>query len=208
MLKRNNIKNKILHYPIVTAIIGIVAALPFLFTHSGSVFQYERQAIGTGEFWRILTGHIIHWNFEHFFWCTVVFLALGAISEKISRKGYVVSLAASSVVIPLSIWVLMPGMAAYRGLSGLGSSVFLFGTVWLIQECYHKKEWKLFWASGFAAMAFMGKVLFEYANESALFVKGEDIFSPVPLVHLMGGIIGLLTALWLGPASHCRARRP
>lgn len=192
-------KNYLSRYPVITSAMGIASALIFFTSGSGDVFQYDRNAIGAGEFWRLFTGHLAHWNFDHFFWCALVFLGLGSVCEQFNKKGFVSALVLSGLVSPVATWVLMPDMAAYRGLSGLGSGIFMFGCVWLLQDCFKKKHWQLFSFAGLAALVFTGKIFFEYCRESTLIVHSGDLFSPVPLVHLAGGICGIVSALLFRP---------
>ncbi|MCL7489379.1 MAG: rhombosortase [Desulfobulbaceae bacterium] len=180
-------------FPLVTIGLGIVALVLFFCTNSGSSLQYDRTAMAAGEVWRGVTGHFLHWSFDHFLWCTIVFLALGSLCEGLSRKGYVFTLMAASVIIPVVSWFGDPNLLYYRGLSGLGSAIFVFGTLMMTRNAYVSRDWSSIWLPAVAGIAFMGKILFEFISGSALFVDSPEIFTPVPLVHFAGGGAGLLT---------------
>ncbi|RJX17068.1 MAG: rhombosortase [Desulforudis sp.] len=181
-------------YPLVTMGMGIIALVLFLCRDALSFLQYDRAAMTAGEVWRGITGHWLHWSFDHFLWCTITFLAIGTICESISRKGYIATLAAAGIIIPVVSWFADPGLVYYRGLSGLASAIFVFAAVMMTRKAYARKDWPGIWLPAVAGIAFAGKVLFEYLSGSALFVDSPEIFSPVPLVHLAGGGTGLLMA--------------
>jgi len=187
-------------FPFITMGMGILALVMFSFSDAGSLFQYDRRAIAAGEVWRCLTGHWLHWSFNHFLWCTITFLAIGSICEDISRKGYLATLASASLIIPLVCWLAAPGLAYYRGLSGLASAIFVFGAMMMVGNAYRNRDWRGIWIPVAAGVAFAGKVLFELLTGSLLFVDSTGVFTPVPLSHLAGGGTGLLAAfIFRGP---------
>ena len=181
-------------YPLITMGVGIVALVLFFCSDSVSLLQYDRAAIGAGEVWRGISGHWLHWSFDHFLWCTITFLAIGGICESISRKGYLTTLVAATFIIPLVCWLAAPDLSYYRGLSGLASAIFVFGTMMMSRNAFHSRNWTGLWFPAIAGIAFAGKVLFEFFSGTALFVNTPATFTPVPLVHLAGGGTGLLTA--------------
>ena len=44
---------------------------------AAEAWEYNREAILHGEWSRILTGHLTHWNLDHLFWDATTFLLLG-----------------------------------------------------------------------------------------------------------------------------------
>ena len=55
-------------------------------------------------------------------------------------------------------------------------------------------------------LGFLAKVGFEAVTGQALFVEAAGLFEPVPLAHLVGGVLGLLVgALPSGRAGQARA---
>jgi rhomboid family GlyGly-CTERM serine protease len=183
-------------YPLITICLGIVALVLFGGGDWISFLQYDRTAIGAGEVWRVITGHWLHWSFDHFLWCTITFLAIGSICENLSRKGYLATLVAASLIIPLVCWLATPELAYYRGLSGLASAIFMFGAVMMARDACMNREWRKILLPAVAGLGFAGKVLFEFVTGSLLFVDSTGVFAPVPLAHLAGGGTGLLTA-WI-----------
>lgn len=67
MPKPHACTNHLSNFPVITCAVAIASILIFFTAGTGDLLQYERRAIGEGELWRLLTGHLAHWNFEHFF---------------------------------------------------------------------------------------------------------------------------------------------
>jgi rhomboid family GlyGly-CTERM serine protease len=185
-------------FPYLSLMVGISALLLFIFNDVGISLQYDRAAIAAGEFWRIITGHWIHWSFDHFLWCAITFVALGAICERLNRAGFILSLALSTVIIPVFCWFADPGMHFYRGLSGLCSSIFVVASIQMVRKARVDQDLPGVILPAVAGFLFFAKTLFEFINGQALFVNSTDIFFPVPLAHLAGALVGLIASIVTG----------
>src|SRR4051794_2008646 len=66
--------------PLVTLLFtgGVLAVRNF-----ADLLGYERVKVGQGEWYRLLTGHFVHWSGEHLVWDVAVFALLGILSERI-----------------------------------------------------------------------------------------------------------------------------
>jgi rhomboid family GlyGly-CTERM serine protease len=180
--------------PIFSIIMGIAAAALFFFGKAGGLLQYDRNAIAAGQLWRLLSGHWLHWSLDHLWWCTLVLVLTGGLCEHLCRKGFMASLIAASLIIPTTAWLLMPEMLLYRGLSGLDSTVFVFSAVWLTRTKCDQRDWRGFFLFAVLCMLFLAKLLYEVVTGHAFFAKADGIFTPVPLVHLVGGMVGAVMA--------------
>lgn len=179
------------NFPLFSLLLGAVAAVIFFTGDMSNTLQYDRQAIAAGEFWRLITGHWSHWSFYHFLWCTVVFIALGGICELFCRKAFLATIFVSSLLIPVLTWFTAPELELYRGLSGLGSSLFVFGTTWMARQKYLCRDWPGFIMASAAGAAFTAKIIYEFLAGRAVFVNTAELFVPTPLVHLVGGMVGI-----------------
>ena len=153
--------------------------------------EYDRSAIANGELWRIVTCQWTHWSSNHFLWDALVFLSLGTICERFSRRGFAVCTVASAVLIPLAVWFWSPGMLHFRGLSGIDSALFVLLTVQLAGT----KGRSMAAVAICLLAAFVLKTYFEVAFNDTIFVDSHGAFVPVPLAHAVGGAVGLLAAL-------------
>ncbi len=183
--------------PYLSLILGALALPLFFLQDAGHFFQYDRTAIATGEFWRILTGHWTHWSFDHFLWCTISFIAFGSLCERLNRRGFIIVLTFSTIIIPVFGWFADPAMGLYRGLSGICSGLFVAACLMLMQQALARKALSDLAMPIFAVLLFLAKILFECLTGQTLFVN-SSIFTPVPLIHLAGGIVGLTTGIVTG----------
>ena len=93
---------------------------------------YQREAILTGEAWRLWTGHLVHTNHYHLllnlagFW---IFLLL--CGSALHLKLLIFSILFASTVIGLALLTLHPEIKWYAGLSGVLYGLFLIGAVCL-----------------------------------------------------------------------------
>src|SRR5712671_3952534 len=115
-------------------LMGLAAALMVLFWLGGeritSTLQYQRSAIAQGEYWRLLTGHLVHAGFRHM----SLNLAGGAViaahfARTYSLRNLSFILLASVVAIDLGLLFRDRDLETYVGLSGVLHGVLAAGTI-------------------------------------------------------------------------------
>lgn len=147
-----------------------------------SWLELDRAAVARGEVWRLLTGHWAHWTPDHFLWDSLAFLALAVLCETRVPRGLLLgTVAGSALAVSAGVWLALPGIAAYRGLSGIDSALFVLLALSLSGKNPLARA---------ALAAFLAKVVWEVSTGSTLFAEADG-FVPVPLAHLIGGAWGL-----------------
>ncbi|MDZ7618556.1 MAG: rhombosortase, partial [Patescibacteria group bacterium] len=101
------------------SLVVLAAVCSHLSPVAGEWLQFDRTAIAAGQLWRLATCHLTHWSVDHLFWDVATFACLAAICQSESRRATWICLAASAMAIPAAVWLFMPDMPTYRGLSGL-----------------------------------------------------------------------------------------
>jgi len=195
------------HTYAATAMLVLAAAAVQLFPGSTAWLEYRRTAAGAGELWRILTCHWTHFGFEHFIWDAATLAFVAALCEERSRARLLLCVAASAVAIPLAVWVFLPEMQTYRGLSGIDSAAFALLAVLIFRDNVRTRRW--YWAvfacAGF--IAFGAKIVFELTTGGMAFVDGSAAgMVPVPLAHLIGAGAGVLAGFVPLVPRHTPAR--
>ena len=185
-------------FPYLSMLMTTFALILFTFNDPGSSLQYDRTAIASGELWRIITGHWVHWSFDHFLWCVITFVALGAICERQNRPGFILSVSLSAIIIPVICWFADPAMHFYRGLSGLCSTIFVVAFIQMVQKAVSDKDLLGVILPTLAGCFFIAKTLFEFITGQALFVQSTTLFTPVPVAHLAGALAGVIIAIVTG----------
>lgn len=82
--------------------------------------RYEREAIGDGEYWRLVSGHVIHLGLGHL-WPNLAALAIiGALFDDVFRASdWWRATVASAAAIDVGLYALEPDVHWYVGLSGV-----------------------------------------------------------------------------------------
>jgi len=155
----------------------------------------DRGALAQGELWRLWTGHLVHWNVEHFVWNGLTFVVLAWLLGRLAARILVVLLTAAAPLISGAVLAAEPSLQIYGGLSGLDVALWVAVCMAVIIKSRDSATWKLAWLALFAGVL---KVAFEWTTGSAALVGGSLLF--VPASHLAGAILGILAAV-LAPAS-------
>jgi rhomboid family GlyGly-CTERM serine protease len=109
-----------------------VLAVPTLLACGGaqwrSSLQYDRAGLGAGEWWRLLTGHVVHLSVAHLL-LNLAGLALlwMLFAREYSPRQWLIIAALSVTAIDAGLWWLQPGVLWYVGASGLLHGVWAAG---------------------------------------------------------------------------------
>lgn len=180
--------------PIATAALTLLAIGIWLVPGASELLEYRREAIASGEFWRAITGHVTHWNADHLLWDALMFAVLGALVERTSRRAFLATCALSAAAISATLWFCQPGLELYRGLSGVDSALFVFQAGWLVCESLRERRRAAAILPTVALAGFAAKIGYELVTGATLFVDSAAAgFAPLPLAHVIGAAVGLLT---------------
>lgn len=151
---------------------------------------YDRDAIGRGELWRLLTGHWVHSDTAHLAWNLGALLALGWILEVRRCFLLVPGLLAGTLGVDLMLWWGLPELNQYCGMSGVLNTLLLLVMASL---------WQRSTAGPLAIIGLLSlaKILAELWLGQALLT--HTAWASVPQAHLAGWLTGLavLAAGWL-----------
>ena len=96
---------------------------------------YNRDAIVKGEYWRLITGHFIHLNNMHLLLNMLgVGMVLMLFDHLLAIWQWIVVLLASALIISLLIYLNLPQVQAYVGLSGVIHTLYVLGTLQLLNQ--------------------------------------------------------------------------
>jgi rhomboid family GlyGly-CTERM serine protease len=161
---------------------GLALALWLVAGPAPEAWVYDRTAIGGGEVWRLVTGHLVHSDAEHAFWDMAALALLGGLFEHRLGRSLVVSLGAGIVTIDAWLWWSLPKLALYCGLSGVINSLLAAG-LWQLWRDHRDPLVVL------VAMAALAKIGFEIFSGQPLFTS--TAWPSVPVVHGVGFATGL-----------------
>lgn len=183
--------------PRASLLFGLAAVLIYLLPAASAAFEYHRGAIEHGQLWRLFTCHWTHLSLDHLLWDAAVFVALAAWCERDAPRRFWTCLGASALLIPVSVWILLPDLETYRGLSGIDSALFALLAIRLLLEKMETRQWG--WVAAVVALlaGFVCKTAFEAVTGQAVFVDSAATgMIPVPLAHAVGAAVGIVTGIW------------
>lgn len=194
------------HLPWASLLVAALAVGLHAFPAVSTALQYDRDAIAAREFWRVVSCHLTHCSLDHLVWDVGVLLVLGWLCEVDNRRRWLVCVGLSTLAIPAAIWMLMPQLQTYRGLSGIDSALFvLLGTL-MLKNSVDARQTCWIGATAAAMLGFVLKTVYELTAAQTMFVdSAAAAMIPVPLAHIVGGLAGLGAALAL-PDSRCEDR--
>ncbi|MCG8489533.1 MAG: rhombosortase [Chromatiales bacterium] len=170
-------------------VVSLICLLLSLFTESASSwFEYHRSHIFNGEWWRLITAHLVHLGWGHL---TMNLLGLWMIwalliSDLPSRRCGLVLLLIT-LTTSAALWVFSPQLVWYRGLSGALHGLLIWG---LLNRL--KQEPVL---SVGLLIAVIAKIAWEQWQGP---LPGSESMANGPVVvasHLYGALSGML--VWL-----------
>src|SRR4051812_34665129 len=99
--------------------LGAVALVVQLNPAWRDALLFDRSAVADGQFWRVWTGHLVHFGWPHFVADAGLFLILGWLLQPRHALFSRIALVAMPVFISAAIYWCDPTMSRYGGLSAV-----------------------------------------------------------------------------------------
>ena len=180
----------------VAVVVALLTGLWLAGPEVTAALRYERGAVLDGEWWRLMTGHLVHADAAHLAWnlagAALVWWLFGA---EYGRAEWAAILFASAAAIDVAFLGAMPGLDWYVGLSGVLHGCMAAGlAAWLARA-----RDPLVLA---VAVLFAAKLGWEHWQGPLPFTAGTLELPVIVEAHSYGALGGLAAALVL-----LRARR-
>ena len=162
--------------------------LPELWGDTGrALLRYDRVGLAAGQWWRLLTAHLVHLGLEHAALNSLGLVLMWALFARDYKPGQWVSIAlASMAAIDAGLWLRDSTVIWYVGSSGALHGVMTAGTL------AHLRRRDL---DGWILAAFiMVKLTYEQTAGALPFADGEGV---VVDAHLYGALGGITVAAFL-----------
>jgi rhomboid family GlyGly-CTERM serine protease len=164
---------------------------------------YDRAALERGEYWRLWTGHFVHFGLSHLLWNLAVFAVAGIWAERVAPRRARMLLIVTPPIIGVALFGLDPNLGFYGGLSGVTAAMLTFlafaqlariaeteaaAVVVVVagaeaRSAAPSDRW--FWRTVLALIIL--KIAAEFAVNSPLLARfASEGIQPVPLAHLAG----------------------
>lgn len=173
-------------YPYVTSIVVLSSITAHAVEGLRDIMIYDRAAIMSGELWRLITGHVMHFSWRHISWNCVVLLLTGITIEYRRYPGYSALCLLSALTISLSLLLFRKTLTLYCGLSGVVTALVVYLCLNEIQE---DQQNSILWIG--ALIFVLGKITLEFVRREPLFVSlNQESGIVVPEAHLSGFLTG------------------
>ena len=152
-----------------------------------AALRYDRGALAAGQWWRLLTGHVIHLGYEHALLDVAGLVLMWTLfARDYAARGWLLIVALSVVGVDAGLWLLSSTTQWYVGSSGVLHGVLAAGT------CAHLRRrepdgWLL-------ALLLVGKLVYEQSLGALPLTAGGAVIVDA---HLYGAVAGALAALLL-----------
>lgn len=179
---------------------GVLLVLGWFSSSDNNLLELDRLRIAEGEWWRLLSGNLVHYGFYHLLMNFAALLVCGYVFFlRCNLWLYSGLLLFSGLCVGLGVYWGTPEFMFYRGLSGVLHGLIIFGFLFSFKQTP--------WINGIGLMLVMGKLIHE---QSAAY-QATDLqqLLPVPVVvdaHLYGAVSGLLFALGYAAVQGYRRR--
>ena len=150
-----------------------------------SVLRYDRDGLRAGQWWRLLTGHVIHLGYEHAV-LDIAGLALmwALFARDYSPRQWLLIIGLSALGIDAGLWLLSSTTQWYVGSSGVLHGVLAAGA------CAHLRRgepdgWIL-------ALFLVGKLVYEQALGALPLTAGGAVIVDAHLYGAVGGALAVV----------------
>ena len=172
--------------PILTIALLSLLAVIHVLSPDKSLLWFGQSEITQGQYWRLVTGHLVHADWSHLVWNALGLTVLGWLIERRSRPCLAVALAAGIAAVSLLLVSPLSDLDYYCGLSGVLNALLVVA-LWF--------EWrtsKSRWVA-MVAIACLFKAVFETVMGDSLITQIS--WPPFALSHLAGIAGGLMVLM-------------
>ena len=178
----------LLKIPKYTAVIFILCIASYSIPNLSPFLIYDRNAILTGEIWRLFSAHIVHFSLSHLLCNLTVFVIAGGIIESKGDKIFGLLIFIASLLVSITLLVTEPEMSYYGGLSGLACSMAVYVALFGLRET---KPWNGFY--WILLMLIIAKLSVESFTR---IISDGNLFVPMTSSHIAGSLAASILFLF------------
>lgn len=167
--------------------------------HIRLLLRYEREAVLQGEYWRLLTGHLVHGSWLHLWLnCAGIGLIVALFPHHYSVRQWLLIALLSLAAIDIGFVFWEPQLSWYVGLSGgLHGALAAGGIAWWR---YESKR-----LATALSVIFVGKLIWEQWQGALPLSGGMAVVVDAHLYGALGGVIAG-TILWMNTRTEVAER--
>jgi rhomboid family GlyGly-CTERM serine protease len=175
--------------PRLTLVLLTSLLVAYCASGAAELLIYDRVAILQGQWWRLATGHWVHFSHAHLLCNLLVIASAGSLIET-ARRGDLALLCALAILPAGPVLMLAePGLVQFGGASGVACALVVYAA---LSGLATPGRWRTVCALLLGVVAL--KLLVEWGTGWSLSAgMSQRDFAPVPLSHFVGafGAFGL-----------------
>jgi rhomboid family GlyGly-CTERM serine protease len=185
--------------PWATLAAAALAVFVYCWPRTTDTLIFDRTLLLSGDWWRWLTGHWVHFSRSHLAWNLAVLVPAGIWCERIIPAQARWLFVLAPMVISTALFVADPELSRYAGLSGIAAAML---TLLALTQLRTGATDRWFWRTVLALLTL--KIAAEAMLASPLFAHFPDAtVRSVPLAH----VAGMVTAAVVHWFAASRGRR-
>lgn len=164
----------------------IAVAIALLGDNGRDWLAFDRAAILSGEYWRLLTAHFTHLGWQHLLYnLTGLIIITYLVATTLSAGEWALTWSLAIAGVSAGLWLWQPGLQWYVGLSGVQHGLLTAGLVATIGR------WGVeFW---FVAIVVAGKLVYEQLVGPLPVSEGASGDAVIVASHLYGAVAGCIS---------------
>ena len=186
-----------LNVPKFTLAILVLCIAAYAMPGLSALFIYDREAILSGEVWRLWTCHLVHFSFSHLSFNLVVFSIAGTLIESREYRFFKGLYFLMAFFIGITLLIAKPGMTNFGGLSGIASGAIVY---FLLLELRYSNPKHTFFCV-VLLLSITVKIAIETVTGQFMFASSNELFVPIPLSHSVGSLAALIIFLLQAPST-------
>lgn len=172
----------------VLGLAAICTLLAFAGDAGRELGRYERAGLEAGEYWRLLSGHLVHLGWGHLWPNVLALLILGLLFDDVQRRRDWIAVGLSSALtIDAGLYLLDPAVSWYVGLSGVLHGFMAAGALALMLRGES--------LGALLAIGLCGKLVYEQMFGALPFTARSTGGPVITAAHLYGAAGGFVAAL-------------
>lgn len=175
--------------PLVTGAVVAAAIVAWAVPALGELLILDRAHVLGGEWWRVVTGSLVHYSASHLASDVLAFGVAGALLERRSRAAMAALTVASPLSVGAAVLLFQPQLDRYAGLSGMAYAAIVALALAGLREVGTMRM-----LSGAALVGCVAKLAWEMSSHRMLLVDAPAGVVTVPVAHVAGALAALVVA--------------
>jgi len=165
------------------AVLGLLLGLCALGDWGRVALRYQREPLAQGQWWRLLSAHLVHLNWTHALLnCAGLVLLWILFAREYTPRRWACILLASIVAIDAGLWFLRPLVEWYVGSSGVLHGALAAGAL----SMYRRRD-----GTGAAVLLLLiVKLAYEQRGGTSLFASDLPLVADAHVFGVLGGLLG------------------